>query len=108
MAQQWVTIPAIAKAAAAGQPTAVEYLSYNAPLAVTDDKVCGRAVFSDLHVSAAIRSSGDVPGEAFPSGCKLGDLTPQEKALEFLLFDLSSCVQNDKLPPVPPPPAMVK
>jgi hypothetical protein len=108
MAQQWVTIPAIDKAAAAGQPTAVEYLSYNAPLQVSDDKVCGRAVFSDLHVSAASRSSGDAPGEPFPSGCKMADLTAQEKALEFLLFDLSSCVQNDKLPPVPPPPAVIK
>jgi hypothetical protein len=57
---------------------------------------CGKAVFSDLHAGGS--PSGDVPGS-----CNNLTLTAQEKALEFLFFDLSACVAPDTLPPPPPP-----
>jgi hypothetical protein len=83
-------------------PALVEYYSFGTPVftnGVPDGGVqCGKVVLSDLHVA-----SGNVGGGTFPGNCvQTGGLTPQEKALEFLLFDLSSCIQNDALPPPPP------
>ena len=87
-----------------GNPKLVEYYSFNTPVyegGVPDGGTqCGKVVFSDLHVA-----SGNNPGGTFPGNCvQQGGLTAQEKALEFLLFDLSSCIQNDNQPPPPPIP----
>jgi hypothetical protein len=93
-AQQWITVDYTQDG---GARSAVEYLSFNTPIQEPDDKKCGRVVYSDLHVS-----SGDQRGKLWPSGCIQPDLSPQEKALEFMLFDLSACVQSDKEPPKAP------
>ncbi len=82
-----------------------KYLSFETPIggkpvdggAESDKAYCGKAVFTDLHAGGA--PSGDVP-----NACKQADLSAQEKALEFLFFDLSACVSDDSKPPVPPPP----
>jgi hypothetical protein len=89
---------------------AVKYMSFGTPIgglkigdAGETKQYCGKAVFTDLHTSASLLSTVmDVPG-----GCmsNAGMLSAQQKALEFLFFDLSACVVNDKIdPPMPPPP----
>ena len=62
------------------------------------DRQCGKAVFGDLHIGA-----GSTVNVQYPASCPT-TLTPQEKALIFLFFDLSSCVQKDDAPIVPPTP----
>ena len=82
------------------QPSTLQHYTFNTPVGVPDDKQCGRVVFSDFHVTGSGGMSG---GQTFPAHCDNGPLSPQEKVLEFMLFDLASCVQKDTDPPRPPP-----
>ena len=76
--------------AADRNPQAVQYLSATTPI---PGGTCGRVVLSDIHVSAGgMNAMSDMPNVPFPMGCVTTDLSPQEKALEFMLFDIASCV----------------
>jgi hypothetical protein len=104
-----------------GVPAAggAQYFSVDTPIGAAQQ--CGRTVYSDLHVSggAGVLQPGNVdftpdyPGfmngpdvGTVPSGCAMHPLTPQEKALEFMIFDLSSCLVPIGQAPKPPhPPA---
>ena len=86
-----------------GSGPGVMHFTFNTPLDPAKDDMgvplyCGRAVFSDFHVTAGALQSGSLP---YPSACKLDPMTDQEKALAFMLFDLSSCVQQDSTNPIP-------
>jgi len=73
-------------------------LTFNAPIGAAPAAQCGRVVYSDFHVSASALQAGST----FPESCKPGDLSAQEKALEFMLFDLTSCLTPDYVPPASP------
>lgn len=76
-----------------------KFFTFNTPIGAPADQQCGRAVYTDIHVS-----SGDNSGGTFPNNCVTSGFTAQEKALLFLLMDLAACIQDDNQPPVPPPP----
>jgi hypothetical protein len=69
-------------------PTPVHF-TFNAPLGAAPANQCGRVTFSDWHAFLLADGIG-----TFPSACSFGaSSSPQEKILEFMLFDLSACVQ---------------
>jgi hypothetical protein len=72
-------------------PASVLFLSATTPV---PGGTCGRVVITDLHVSAGGNAlDTDKPKMPFPTGCLTKDLSAREKALEFMLFDIASCVQ---------------
>src|SRR4029079_18680343 len=71
-----------------------QYLTFNTPVEEVEKNQCGRAVFTDVHAGTGTGVSH--PETPFPTGCSAATaLTPQAKALEFMLFDLSSCILPD-------------
>jgi hypothetical protein len=61
---------------------------------------CGRGVHLDAHID-----SDQTVGPGYPTtGCS-DPLAPDEATFAFFFFDLSSCIQNEKGMPKPPPPA---
>ncbi len=75
----------------------VALLSSNVPRAAPNGQKCGRVAYSAMDVATA-----DARGPAWPEGCTSRGMTPAEKLLEFMLFDLSSCIQDDRATPGPP------
>ncbi len=99
-AKAWLT-------AATSPLASVQYLSANTPVDVTSDKQCGRIVLSDLHVAGGVADGRGIdtssPSYPFPTGCVTSSLTPQEKVLAFMLFDITACTIPDTKRPEAPP-----
>ncbi|MES1186741.1 MAG: hypothetical protein ABUL60_23205 [Myxococcales bacterium] len=98
LAREWITVnnPNFPDA-----PKAVQYMSFNTPIGAAEDMICGRAVYTDLHV-ASIDDNTTANAQGFPASCEMRDLSAQEKAVAFMLFDLSACVQSEDKPVKPP------
>jgi hypothetical protein len=69
----------------------VDY-TFNTPIGAPAAQQCGRVLFDDFHVENVSNAEGLI----FPSECVAGAMTAQEKLLEFMIFDLSSCVTPDQ------------
>jgi hypothetical protein len=67
------------------------HYTFDTPIAYAPNplptKRCGRVLYSDFHVVDTITG-----GAIFPTDCVAAPMTPQEKTLEFMLFDLTSCI----------------
>jgi hypothetical protein len=98
VAREWITLD---NTNFPQSPKTVQYMSFNTPIGVPEEQVCGREVYTNLHV-AAVDSDDPTRNQVFPLGCEARDLSAQEKVVAFMLFDLSSCVQNDDDPPQVP------
>ena len=89
-------------------PPTTQYFSWDMPFNPPKNEAgvpqyCGRVVYSDMHVSG---SASDYSGgsTAVPAGCDAtSKLSADEDAIEFILFDLSSCIVPVGFTPVPPP-----
>jgi len=102
-AERWVYLPELP-----GRPDqsgGAQNFQFTTPNEQADESLrCGKVVFSDMHVSgtSGADSNGDGTVDVFyPDNCKTipgqdpnnpTALTPQEKALAFMFFDISSCV----------------
>ncbi len=80
--QSWLTL----NDAADNNP--VMQFVYDAP--VGGQNQCGRVLYNEYHVEAGVQGSAQNP-ITFPNECSTGTtLNPQEKLLEYMLFELTS------------------
>jgi hypothetical protein len=95
------TLPNVAQQWISQSTPYVHYFTFNAPVGAASAAQCGRFVFTGVHVFSAAGNAD--PKKSFPTSCLAHDLSAQEKALEFMIFDLSSCLIPDSSVPTPPP-----
>jgi len=67
-----------------GVQNPVMQLVFDTPIAAQNQ--CGRVLFNEYHVESGTSS----PATTFPAECPAGPMTPQEKLLEYMLFELTA------------------
>jgi len=60
--------------------------TFNTPVGAASAQQCGRILFNEYHVE---NPTSNIVGSSFPTECSSQAMTPQEKLLEYSLFDLS-------------------
>jgi hypothetical protein len=65
-------------------------MTFDTPVGTPPAQQCGRVEYEDYHVEDT--ENNPTTGETFPNECDNNPMTPQEKLLEFQLFDLAACV----------------
>ncbi len=79
--QSWLTL----NNALGSDPKPVMQFVFDTPVGAKTNQ-CGRVLFNEYHVE----NTGAASGTAFPAECTAGtSMTPQEKLLEFSLFELT-------------------
>jgi Bacterial Ig-like domain (group 3)/Domain of unknown function DUF11 len=68
--------------------------TFNTPVGSAPDAQCGRVLYNEYHVE----NSTVAAGTKFPTECTTGAMSPQEKLLEYSLFDLMNAVTSDAPP----------
>jgi hypothetical protein len=82
-AERWV------KTSSGNNPQMFQFTTPNEAAA---EQRCGKVVFTDMHVTGTPPlQNGDYPDHCIGGASNL-TLTPQEKALAFMFFDIASCV----------------
>jgi hypothetical protein len=70
----------------AAQSHMLLHYTFDTPVGQTAQ--CGHAIFSDFHVNDQSSTNASI----FPGECDASALTPQERVLEYMIWDLQSCV----------------
>ncbi|HVV48696.1 MAG TPA: carboxypeptidase regulatory-like domain-containing protein, partial [Polyangia bacterium] len=85
-ARQWLFAPLGTGPSSGSIPL---LMTFATPVEATPGPQCGSVAFADLHVDVGDVSHPEVP---FPQGCtSTAAPSPQERLLEFLLFDTPTC-----------------
>jgi hypothetical protein len=80
----WLTV----NDATVGANVPMQY-TFDTPVGATPAGQCGRVLYNDYHVE---ESTTGTTGIIFPAECTVAGMTPQEKLVEYSIFDLGACV----------------